>query len=79
MRVVLQEDVVKGYSDGYEVHGAGLVNVTKKKKPQKFWMLSRDYLDTEGHTSDAENAYAQVKIKDASKLLKLPKSKCPDI
>ena len=39
VRVVLQGDVVKGYSGGYEVYGAGLVSVTKQRS-QKFWMLS---------------------------------------
>ena len=78
VRVVLQGDVVKGYSDGCDVLGAGLVSVTKKQRPQKFWMLSRDYLDTEGHTSDAVYAYA-VKMEDAPRLLKLQKSKCHDI
>ena len=51
MRVVLQDSVVEGYSDWYKVHGAGLVSVTKQRS-QKFWMLSWDYLDAEGHTSD---------------------------
>ena len=54
-------------------------SASQKKGPQKFWMLSRDNLDAEGHTSDAVYAYAQVKMEDAPKLLKLPKSKCPDI
>ena len=32
-----------------------------------------------GQAADAVSAYSQVKMEDAPKLLKLPKSKCPDI
>ena len=32
-----------------------------------------------GQASDAVSACAQVKMKDAPKLLKLPKSECPDL
>ena len=32
-----------------------------------------------GQAADAVSAYTQVKIEDASKLLKIPKSECPDI
>ena len=32
-----------------------------------------------GQAADAVSAYAQVKMEDASTLLKIPKSECPDI
>ena len=32
-----------------------------------------------GQAADAVSAYTQVKIEDANKLLKIPKSECPDI
>ena len=32
-----------------------------------------------GQAADAISAYTQVKMEDASKLLKIPKSECPDI
>ena len=32
-----------------------------------------------GHTADAVSACTQVKMEDAPKLLKIPKSDCPDI
>ena len=32
-----------------------------------------------GQAADAVSAYTQVKMEDAPKLLKIPKSKCPDI
>ena len=33
----------------------------------------------DGQAADAVSAFSQVKMKDASKLLKIPKSECPDI
>ena len=32
-----------------------------------------------GQAADAVSAYTQVKMEDAPKLLKIPKSECPDI
>ena len=36
-------------------------------------------LGCDGHAADAVSAYTQLKTEDAPKLLKIPKSKCPDI
>ena len=36
-------------------------------------------LGCDGQAADAVSAYAQVKMEDAHKLLKIPKSECPDI
>ena len=33
----------------------------------------------DGQAADAASAYTQVKMEDAHKLLKIPKSECPDI
>ena len=41
VRVVLQGDVAKGYSDGHDVHGAGLVSVTKKKATKVLDVVAR--------------------------------------
>ena len=35
--------------------------------------------DCAGQAADVVSAYTQVTVKDAPKLLKLPKSECPDI
>ena len=35
--------------------------------------------DCDGQAADAVSAYTQVKMEDAHKLLKIPKSDCPDI
>ena len=34
--------------------------------------------DCDGQAADAVSAYPQVKMKDAPKLLRIPKSECPD-
>ena len=36
-------------------------------------------LGCDGQAADAVSAYTQVKMEDAHKLLKIPKSECPDI
>ena len=35
--------------------------------------------DCAGQAADAESAYTQVKMEDAPKLLKIPKSECPEM
>ena len=42
-------------------------------------MLSQDYqIATDKQLTDAVSAYIQVKMEDASRLLRIPKSECPD-
>ena len=36
-------------------------------------------LDCDGQADDAVSAYTQVRLEDAPKFLKIPKSECPDI
>ena len=36
-------------------------------------------LDCEGQAADAVSAYTQVKLEDASRLLKIPNPECPDV
>ena len=33
----------------------------------------------DGQAADAVSAYTQIKMEDAHKLLKIPKSECPDL
>ena len=49
-----------------------------KLQPLRSWMSLRDY-QTDGFAADAISAYARGKMEDAPKLLKIPKSECPDI
>ena len=35
--------------------------------------------DCDGQAADAVSAFSQVKLEDAPRLLKIPKSECPDV
>ena len=37
------------------------------------------FTDCEGQTSDAVSVYIQITLKDTPRLLKIPKSECPDV
>ena len=50
-----------------------------KWRLQKWWILYQDYQGCAESAADAVSAYTQVKMQDAHKLLKIPKSECPDI
>ena len=76
-RVVLRGDIVKDDSGSYAVfteQGSSASQMTAKVMD----IISR-LPGCEGQAADAILAYTQVKIEDAPKLLKIPKSECPDI
>ena len=67
-RVVLRGDIVKDDSESYAVfteQGLSASQMTAAK--------------VIGQAADAVSAYTQVKMGDAPKILKIPKSECPDI
>ena len=69
-RVVLRSDIVKDDSGSYAVfteQGSSASQMTAR------------LLGCAGQAADAVSAYTQVKMEDAPKLLKIPKSECPDI
>ena len=77
-RVVLRGDIVKDDSGSYAVfteHGPPALQMTASKVMD---IVSR-LPGCSGQASDAVSAYTQVKMEDAHKLLKIPKSECPDI
>ena len=77
-RVVLRGDIVKDNSGSYAVfteQGSSASQLTAAKIMD---IISR-LLGCAGQAADAVSAHTQVKMKDASKLLKIPKSECPDI
>ena len=77
-RVVLRGDVVKDDSGSYAVfteHGSSASQMTAAKVMD---IISRLPGCAE-EEADAVSAYTQVKMEDAHKLLKNPKSECPDI
>ena len=77
-RVVLRGDIVKDDSGAYAVfteHGSSASQVTAAKVMD---VIARRP-DCDGQAADAKSAYTQVKLEDAPRLLKIPKSECPDI
>ena len=77
-RVVLRGDTVKEYSGSYAVfieQGSSASQMTAAKVMDIVSRLPW----CAGQAADAVSAYTQVKMEDAHKLLKIPKSECPDI
>ena len=77
-RVVLRGDIVKDDSGSYAVfteQGSSAYQMTAAKIMD---IISR-LLCCDGQAADAVSAFTQVKMEDAHKLLKIPKSECPDI
>ena len=58
------------------VHWTGLVCVSNDRSKSN--VIAR-LPDCDGHAADAVSAYTQVEMEDASRLLRIPKSECPDI
>ena len=50
-----------------------------KWQPPRSWISHPDCQGCDGQAADAVSANTQVKMEDAHKLLKIPKSECPDI
>ena len=77
-RVVLRGDIVKDDSGSYAVfteQGSSSSQMTAAKVMDIIFRLP----GCAGQTADAVSAYTHVKMDDAPKLLKIPKSECPDI
>ena len=77
-RVVLRGDIVKDNSGSYAVYteqGSSASQMTAAKIMDIIYRLP----GCDGQAADAVSAKTQVKMEDAHKLLKIPKSECPDI
>ena len=78
-RVVLRGDIAKDDSGSYAVlfteQGSSASQMTAAKIMDIISILP----GCDGQAADAVSAYTQVKIEDAHKLKKNPKSECPDI
>ena len=75
-RVVLRSDIGKDDFGSYAVfteQGSSAMTAAKVMD-----MISR-LPGCAGQAADAVSAYTQVKMEDAPKLLKIPKSECPDM
>ena len=77
-RVVLRGDMVKDDSGSYAVFTEQGSSASQMTAAKVMDIISR-LPGCEGQAADAVSAYTQVKMEDAPKLLKIPKSECPDI
>ena len=77
-RVVLRGDMVKDDSRSYAVFTEQGSSASQMTAAKVMDIISR-LPGCDGQAADAVSAYTQVKMEDAHKLLKIPKSECPDI
>ena len=77
-RVVLRGDIVRHDSGSYAVFTEQRSSASQMTAAKIMDIITR-LPDCDGQAADAVSAYTQVKMEDAPKLLKIPKSECPDI
>ena len=77
-RVVLGGGIVEDDSGSYAVYTEQGSSVSQMTAAKVMDIISR-LPGCDGQAADAVSAYTQVKMEDAHKLLKIPKSDCPDI
>ena len=77
-RVVLRGDIVKDDSGSYAVFTEQGSSASQMTAAKIMDIISR-LPGCDGQAADAVSAYTQVKMEDARKLFKIPKSECPDV
>ena len=77
-RVVFRGDIVKDNSGSYAVFTEQGSSASQMTAVKIMDIISR-LAGCDGQAADAASACTQVKMEDAHKLLKIPKSECPDI
>ena len=77
-RVALRGDIVKDDSGAYAVFTEQGSSASQMTAAKVMDIISR-LPGCSGQAADAVSAYTQVKVEDAAKKLKIPKSECPDI
>ena len=77
-RVVLRRDIVKDDSGSCAVFTEQGSSASQMTAAKVMDIISR-LPGCDGQAADAVSAYTQVKMEDAPKLLKNPKSECPDV
>ena len=77
-RVVLRGDIVKDNSGSYAVFTEQGSSASQMTAAKIMDIISR-LPGFDGQAADAVSAYTQVKMEDAHKLSKIPKSECPGI
>ena len=77
-RVALRGDIAKDDCGAYAVFfWTGLVCV-QMSAANVMHVIAR-LQDCNGQVADAKSAYTRVKMEDAPKILRIPKSECPDV
>ena len=76
-RVVFRGDIVKGYSGSYVAFTEQWSSASQMTAAKVMDIISR-LPGCAGQSADAVSFYTQVKSEDAPKLLKIPKSECPE-
>ena len=76
-RVVLRGDIVKDESGSYAVFTEQGSSASQMTAAEVMDIISR-LPGCARQAADTVSAYTQVKLEDAHKLLKIPKSKCPE-
>ena len=77
-RVVLRGDIVKEDSGSYAVFTEQGSSASQMTAAKVMDIISR-LPGCDGQAADAVSAYTKVNMEDAHKLLKIPKSECPDM
>ena len=77
-RVVLRGDIVKDDSGLYAIFTEQRSSASQMTAAKVMDIFSR-LPGCAGQVANAVSAYTQVKMEDAPRLLKIPKSECPDI
>ena len=77
-RVVLRGDIVKDNSGSCAVFTEQGSSASQMTAAKIMDIISR-LPGCDGQAADAVSVFSQVKMDDAHKLLKIPKSECPDI
>ena len=77
-RVVLGGEIEKDDSGSYAVFSEQGSSASQMTAAKIMDIISR-LPGCDGQAADAVSVYTQVKMEDAPKLLKIPKSECPDI
>ena len=76
-RVVLRGDIVKDDSGAFAVFTEQGSSASQMTAAKVMDVIAR-VPDCDGQAADAVSAYTQVKMEDAPRLLRIPKSACPD-
>ena len=75
---MLRGDIVKSDSGAYAVFTEQSSSASHMTATKVMDVIAR-LPGCDGQAADAVSAYTQVKLEDAPRLLKIPKSECPDV